>query len=108
MNGKHITDVNKVVTNDLDVTGQIDMKVKKIINLGDGTKNGDAVNKAQLDAVESQVTTVNNKVTQNKTDIATMGYYYFTDQLNTTTAIQSNFQQYQIITLIQQIIIQNF
>ena len=65
------------------------MKDKKIVNLGDGTANSDAVNKSQLDAVEtqvkSQVTTVNNKVTQNKADIATInrfgGYYYFTDQL---------------------------
>ena len=56
-----------------------------MINLGDGTANDDAVNKVQLDAVESQVTTVNNKVTQNKTDIATInrldGYCYFTGQL---------------------------
>ena len=61
------------------------MKRNKITNLGDGTANDDAVNKVQLDAVESQVksqvTTVNNKVTQNKIDIVTMGYYYFTDQL---------------------------
>ena len=57
------------------------MKSKKMINLGKVTVNNDAVNKAQLDTVELQVTTVNNKVTQNKTDIATMGYYYFTDQL---------------------------
>ena len=48
--------------------------------------------------VKSQVTTVNNKVTQNKTDIATMGYYYFTDQLkhnNSNTvkfpAVSNNF-----------------
>ena len=56
-----------------------------MINLGKGTVNGDAVNKEQLDAVETQVTTVNNEVTQNKTDIATIntnnGYYYLTDQL---------------------------
>ena len=65
------------------------MKGKKIINFGEGTANHDAVNKTQLDAVDSQVksqvTTVNNKVTQNKTDIATITrldrYYYFTDQL---------------------------
>ena len=81
MNRKDITNVNKIVTNDLDVNGQIDMNTKKMINLGEGTANNDAVNKAQLEAVESQVTTVNNKVTQNKTDIATMGYYYFADQL---------------------------
>ena len=85
MNGKDITAVNKIVTDDLDVNGQIDMKGKKITKLGDGTANDDAVNKVQLDAVESQVTTVNNKVTQNKDDIATTNkldrYYYFTDQL---------------------------
>ena len=69
------------------------MKSKKMINLGKVTVNNDAVNKAQLDTVELQVTTVNNKVTQNKTDIATMGYYYFTDQLKHNTAIQSNFLQ---------------
>ena len=43
------------------------------------------VNKAQLDAVisqvKSQVITVNIKVTQNKIDIATIRYHYFTDQL---------------------------
>ena len=63
---------------------------KKIVNLVDGAADDDAVNKSQLDAVEtqvtSQVTTVNNQVTQNKTDIATIntnnGYYYFTDQFN--------------------------
>ena len=65
------------------------MKSKKIVKLADGTANGDAVNKAQLDAVKTQVTsqviTVNNQVTKNKTDIVTIntnnGYYYFTDQL---------------------------
>ena len=86
MNGKDITDVNKITTKDLDVNGQIDVKTKKMINLGKGTVNGDAVNKEQLDAVETQVTTVNNEVTQNKTDIATINtnngyYYYLTDQL---------------------------
>ena len=89
MNKKDITGVNKMTTKDLDANGQIDKIGKKIINHGDGAADGDAVNKAQLDAVEtqvkSQVTTVNNKVTQNKTDIATInrldGYYYFTDQL---------------------------
>ena len=86
---KDITSVNKIVTDDLDVNGKIDMKFKKIINLGYGIANKDAVNKLQLDAVKrqvtSQVTTVINQVTQNKTDIATIntnnGYYYFTDQL---------------------------
>ena len=89
MNGKDITGVNKIVTNDLDVNNQIDMKSKKIIGVGNGTANSDAVNKAQLDSVEtqvkSQITTVNNQVTQNKTDIATIdtnnGYYYYTNNL---------------------------
>ena len=89
MNKKDITNVNKITTEDLDVNGQTDMKGNKIIGVGNGTANSDAVNKSQLDAVEtqvkSQVTTVNNKVTQNKTDIGTInrldGYYYFTDQL---------------------------
>ena len=89
MNKKDITGVNKITTEDLDVNGQIDIKGNKIIGVGNGTANSDAVNKSQLDAVEtqvkSQVTTVNNKVIQNKTDIATInknnGYYYFTDQL---------------------------
>ena len=85
MNGKDITGVNKITTKDLDVNGQIDMKSKKIIGVGDGAADDDAVNKSQLDAVETQVTTVNEGVTKNKTDIATIntnnGYYYFTDQL---------------------------
>ena len=72
INGKDITDVNKIVTDDLDVNGQIDMKSKKIIGVWDGTANSDAVNKSQLNAVERQVTTVNEGVTQNKTDIATL------------------------------------
>ena len=89
MNKKDITDVNKITTGDLDVNGQADIKGNKIIGVGNGIANSDAVNNSQLDAVEtqvkSQVTTVNNKVTQNKDDIATInrfgGYYYFTDQL---------------------------
>ena len=85
MNGKDITGVNKITTDALRILSQINMKSKKIVNLGNGTANSDAVNKSQLDAVETQVTTVNEGVTQNKTDIATIntnnGYYYFTDQL---------------------------
>ena len=73
------------MTDDLDVNGQTDIKGNKIIGVGKGTENSDAVNKEQLDAVESEakslVIAVNKQVTQNKTDIATMGYYYFTDQL---------------------------
>ena len=46
MNRKDITDVNKIVTNDLDVNGQTDIKGNKIIGVGNGTANSDAVNKA--------------------------------------------------------------
>ena len=85
MNRKYITDVNKITTDVLRVKTQINMKDKKIVVLGNGAADGDAVNKAQLDGVGTKVTTVNKGVTQNKTDIATMntnnGYYYFTDQL---------------------------
>ena len=85
MNRKDIAGVNKITTDDLDVNGQTDIKGNKIIGVGDGTADDDDVNKSQLNAVETQVTTVNDKVTQNKTDIATIntnnGYYYFIDQL---------------------------
>ena len=89
MNGKDITGVNKMDVKDLDVNNQIDMKSKKIIGVGDGITKSDAVNKGQLEGVEtqvtSQITTVNNKVTQNKTEIETInnhnGYFAFTDQL---------------------------
>ena len=78
MNNKDITGVNKITTGDLNVNDQIDVKGNKIIGVGNGTANSDAVNKAQLDAVKTQVT-------QNKTDITTIntenGYYTFTDQL---------------------------
>ena len=50
--GCAITDVNKIVTDDLDVKNQIDMKGNTMINLGDGTANHDAVNKVQLDLLE--------------------------------------------------------
>ena len=66
MKGKDITSVNKIVTNDLDVNNQIDMKSKKIVNLADGTVNNDAVNKAQLISIQtlliSQINTLNNKL----------------------------------------------
>ena len=71
MNQKDITGVNKITTDNLDVNSQIDMKGNKIIGVGDGTSNNDAVNKIQLDAVKTQVATIN---TNN-------GYYFFTDQL---------------------------
>ena len=71
MNQKDITGVNKITTKNLDVHSQIDMKGNKIIGIGDGTSNNDAVNKIQLDVVKAQVATIN---TNN-------GYYFFTDQL---------------------------
>ena len=85
MNQKDITGVNKITTTNLDVHSQIDMKGNKIIGVGDGTSNNDAVNKIQLDA---KVATVNNKIIQIRNDINTISnsltklkYYYFTDQL---------------------------
>ena len=85
MNQKNITGVNKITTKNLDVHSQIDMKGNKIIGVGDGTSNNDAVNKIQLDA---KVATVNNKITKIRNDINTilnsltkLKYYYFTDQL---------------------------
>ena len=82
MNQKDITGVNKITTKNLDVHSQIDMKGNKIIGVGDGASNNDAVNKIQLDA---KVATVNNKITQiNKSlnDILTqLTYFLFTDQL---------------------------
>ena len=85
MNQKDITGVNKITTADLDVNSQIDMKGNKIIGVGDGTSNNDAVNKIQLDA---KVATVNNKITKIRNDTNTilnsltkLKYYYFTDQL---------------------------
>ena len=88
MNGKSITgvdkiatndlDVNKIVTTNLDVKGQIDMKSKKIVNLPYGVSNGDAVNKQQyalntklmneIIALQNSISKINN-------------WYYFTDQL---------------------------
>ena len=48
MGNKDITSVNKITTGSLDVNGQIDVKGNKIIGVGNGTANSDAVNKAQL------------------------------------------------------------
>ena len=82
MNQKDITGVNKITTKNLDVHSQIDMKGNKIIGVGDGASNNDAVNKIQLDA---KFATVNNKVTQinnSLNDILTqLTYFLFTDQL---------------------------
>ena len=85
MKGKDITSVNKIVTNDLDVNNQIDMKSKKIVNLADGTVNNDAVNKAQLISMQaslvSQINTLNNKLNAINNKVTNDGYYYFTNQL---------------------------
>ena len=85
MNSKDITNVNKITTKDLDVNGQIDMKGNKIIGVGNGTTNSDAVNKAQLESVISLFNTVNNTVAKNSVNIAKINvsnsYHFFTDQL---------------------------
>ena len=89
MNKKDITNVNKITTGDLDVNGQTDIKGNKIIGVGNGTANSDAVNKSQLEAlkseIQSRITNLVSRVNTNKADIATInknnGYYYFTDQL---------------------------
>ena len=92
MNNKDITGVNKITTGNLDVNGQIDVKGNKIIGVGNGTANSDAVNKKQFDDLETQinseVATVDNKIIQIRNDINTilnsltkLKYYYFTDQL---------------------------
>ena len=85
MNQKDITGVNKITTKNLDVHSQIDMKGNKIIGVGDGASNNDAVNKIQLDA---KVATVNNKITKIRNDINTilnsltkLKYYYSTHLL---------------------------
>ena len=61
---------------------QIDMKGNKIIGVGDGTSNNDAVNKIQLDA---KFAIVNNKVTQMFKSLNNilnqLTYFIFTDQL---------------------------
>ena len=82
MNQKDITGVNKITTKNLDVHSQIDMKGNKIIGIGDGTSNNDAVNKIQLDA---KFATVNNKVIQINNSLnnilTQLTYFLFTDQL---------------------------
>ena len=91
MNNKDIIGVNKITTTNLDVNGQIDVKGNKIVGVGDGTSNNDAVNKIQLDALETQINSevsiVDNKIIQIREDINTILNsltklkYYFTDQL---------------------------
>ena len=82
MNQKNITGVNKITTKNLDVQSQIDMKGNKIIGVGDGTSNNDAVNKIQLDA---KFAIVNDKVTQMFKSLNNilnqLTYFIFTDQL---------------------------
>ena len=86
MNGKDITNVNKITTKYLDVNGNIDMKNRQIKNVGDGNENADVVNVKQLNEVEKQFIIVNNTVARNNAKITTInvnnGYYYFTNQLN--------------------------
>ena len=89
MNKKDITGVNKITTGDLDVNGQIDIKGNKIIGVGNGTANSDAVNKSQLDAVvtyvKTQVATLTDRVIRDinpiRNSLTKLQYYYFTDQL---------------------------
>ena len=73
MNRKDITNVNKITTKDLDVNGQTDIKGNKIIGVGDGAADGDAVNKSQLDALKSEmqskIATLASRVITNKSDI---------------------------------------
>ena len=63
MNKKDITDVNKITTGDLDVNGQTDIKGNKIIGVGNGTSNSDAVNKSQLDELVTYVKTQDANLT---------------------------------------------
>ena len=70
--------MNKITTKDLDVNGQIDMKGNKIIGVGDGVDNEDAVNKSQLNALRLNVLTYITALTEKLTKY---GYYYFTNVL---------------------------
>ena len=86
MKGKDITGVNKIVTNNLDVNGQTDIKGNKIVNLRDGSADNDAVNKSQLNKVEKKFIILNDTVANNNINITTINtnnsYYYFATQLN--------------------------
>ena len=89
INGKDITGVNKITTGDLDVNGQTDIKGNKIIGVGNGTANSDAVNKSQLDAVvtyvKTEVANLTSRYTRDinltRNSLTKLEYYYFTDQL---------------------------
>ena len=62
MNGKDITGVNKIVTDDLDVNSQIDMKSNRIIGVGDGTSNNDAINVKQLNESKTIINNNNKNI----------------------------------------------
>ena len=89
MNKKDITGVNKITTGDLDVNGQTDIKGNKIIGVGNGTANSDAVNKSQLDELVTYVKTQDANLTDRvirdinliRNSLTKLQYYYFTDQL---------------------------
>ena len=72
----------------------INMGNKKITGVADGTENNDAVNKSQMDALET-------KVTQNHISIINK-YYYFTNDLKHNNEIivrfPANVSQYPFIT----------
>ena len=89
MNGKDITGVNKITTGDLDVNGQTDTKGNKIIGVGNGTANSNAINKSQLDAVviyvKTEIANLTSRYTRDinltRNSLTNLQYYYFTDQL---------------------------
>ena len=89
MNGKDITGVNKITTEVLRVLSQINMKDKKIVNLGNGAADGDIVNKSQLDELVTYVKTQDANLTDRvirdinliRNSLTKLQYYYFTDQL---------------------------
>ena len=90
MNNKDITSINRIYSNYINVNylnlnSQLDMNGKKIVGVGNGTANSDAVNKAQLDALELNIANINQLLNTTKEQLQTMstrnGYYYFTDQL---------------------------
>ena len=87
MNKKDITNVNKITTGSLDVNGQTDIKGDKIIGVGNGTANSDAVNKSQLDELVTYVKTQDANLTDRvirdinliRNSLTKLQYYYFTD-----------------------------
>ena len=103
MNRKDINDVNKIdVNGQIIANNQIDMKGNKIIEVGVGTENTDAVNKAQLVAVKSEVESkisditdiVNTNTLRGRIitlSLEKLTYYYFTDQLRHNNSITVKF-----------------